>query len=61
MVIKVTCQVESYDEPARPSISVHSHWNIHRFVVLEVMGQTVTVKGNDLIAAINNCMNSGSI
>jgi hypothetical protein len=57
--IKNTSQIETYDEPAKPSIKVHSHWNRETLVVLEVGNEKVTVAGEDLIKAINNCMNVG--
>lgn len=57
--VKVTCEVKDYSEPAKPSIRVHSHWNINRFVEIEVKGEKYTVNGNDLKVAIDNCMNTG--
>lgn len=57
--IKNTAQVEAYDEPAKPSIKVHSHWNRREMVVIEVGDEKITVLGEDLIKAINNCMNVG--
>lgn len=57
--VKVTCEVKDYSEPAKPSIRVHSHWNINRFVEIEVKGERYTVNGNDLKVAIDNCMNTG--
>ena len=57
--IKVTCEVKTYDEPAKPDIRVHSHWNESSKIVLEIGEQKITVVARDLIAAVNNCANSG--
>ncbi len=57
-MIKVTSQVESYDEPRKPSIKVHSHWVDSDRVVLEIEGITVTVIARDLKAAIDNATNT---
>lgn len=57
--VKTTCQIETYDEPAKPSIKMHSHWNMESMVVLEVGEQMVTVLGRDLARAIQNCTNVG--
>lgn len=58
-LVKVSCQIHDYSEPAKESIKVHSHWNINRFVELEIDGKRYTVNGNELITAIQNCMNTG--
>lgn len=57
--VQTTCQIETYDEPAKPSIKIHSHWNRASMVVLEVGDQTVTVLAADLKRAIENCTNVG--
>lgn len=57
-MIKVTCEVPNCDEPAKHSIRVHSHWNNNNLIVLEVGDEKVTVKGDDLQAAIKNCTNT---
>lgn len=59
-MIKVTSQLTTYDDTARQSVKVHSHWSDKRKVVLEVEGQSVTVIGQDLKAAIDNAMNRGA-
>lgn len=51
-LVKVTCQIHDYSEPAKESLKVHSHWNINRFVELEIDGKRYTVNGNELITAI---------
>lgn len=58
-MVKVTCQIEDYSESRKESLKIHSHWNIKRFVELEIDGKRYTVNGNDLKTAIDNCMNTG--
>jgi hypothetical protein len=58
-MIKVTCQVETYDEPRKPSIKVHAHWNENKKVVIEIGDEKVTVLVDDIIAAVQNCSNTG--
>ena len=60
-MIKVTCQLEDYSSPAMPSIKVHNHWNTKRQIELEVDGKRYTVDGQDLITAVENCMNTNSL
>ena len=55
---KVTCQIESYDEPKKPSVFVKSHWNSPKFVHIEFDGKEVTVSATDLIEAIKNAVNT---
>ena len=57
--IKNTAEVNTYNEPGRPNIRVHSHWNRREFVELEINGERVVVVGTDLKNAIDNCMNVG--
>lgn len=57
--VKVTCEVRTYDEPAKPDIKVHSHWNDSGKIVIEIGDETITVVSNDLITAIKNCSNTG--
>jgi hypothetical protein len=59
MRIKVTCEVPTTDNPAKPSIRVHSHWNDRGLVVIEIGDKSVTVEGDNLIAAIDNAMRTG--
>ena len=54
--MKITAEIKDYSELAKPSIRVHNHWNIGRFVELEVNGERYTVKGSELISAINRCI-----
>lgn len=56
-MIKVTCQIPDYSDPAKPEIKVHSHWNIGGFVEIEADGIRYTVNGADLITAVQNAMN----
>ena len=55
MAIKVTCEVQTYDNPAKPSIRVHSSWYDDK-VEIEVEGKRYTVIGKDLITAIEDAM-----
>ena len=56
MMIRVTCDVQTYDDPAKPHIRVHSHWYDDKRVVVEVNGERYTVIGKDLITAIEDAM-----
>lgn len=56
--IKVTCKLNSYDNPVKPSVNVHSHWNDDDLIVIEYMEEKITLVGKDLKAAIDNCMNT---
>lgn len=56
--MKITCELRDYSEPAQPSIKVNAHWNLQRFVELEIEGKKYTVLGQELIEAVKNCMNS---
>jgi hypothetical protein len=58
-MLKVTNEVSTYDEPAKPDIRVHSHWAMSDRVVIEIEGKTVTVIADDMIRAINNATNKG--
>jgi hypothetical protein len=57
-LIKVTCKVEAYDEPAKSSITVHSHWYDSSKVEIVIGEEIRTVLARDLIAAVNNCTNT---
>jgi hypothetical protein len=41
-----------------PHIEVVSHWNSNSLVILKFDSQSLTVKATDLIAAINNAINT---
>ena len=56
-MIKVTCKVEAYDEPAKSSITVNNHWYDNEKVEIIIGEEKRTVLARDLIAAINNCTN----
>ena len=56
--MKVTTEINDYSEPAKIPIRVHSHWEYGHMVELEVNGERYTVKGRELISAINRCMRS---
>jgi hypothetical protein len=48
---EVTSRVQTYDEPAKPSILVHNHWCDRSRVVLEIGTERRTVLAVDLIKA----------
>ena len=54
--MKITAKINDYSEPAKTPILVHNHWNYGDMVELEVNGERYTVKGSELISAINRCM-----
>jgi hypothetical protein len=45
--------------PMKESISIRSHTDNHRWVVLQVDGKKITVNASDLEAAIRNAQNTG--
>ena len=51
--------VKTYEESKCDSVKVQSHWNREAFVVLQIGDHSVTVLGEDLKRAIQNCMNVG--
>jgi hypothetical protein len=57
-MIKVTCQVENYDDPRKVPLMVRAHWNDNNMVVLEIDEKKYTILARDLQAAIINCQNS---
>ena len=56
-MIKVSCEVQNYDNPSKQDLFVHNHWNDDRMVVLEINGERFTVSAEDLQKAIANCTN----
>lgn len=58
MVVKVTCQIDTYNEPAKENIKIHNHWNRNEMVELEINNQRYTVLAKELKAAIDNCTNT---
>lgn len=58
MSIKVTNEIPTYDDPAKPSVRVHSHWNDPDMVVIEFDGRKVTVLAREAKAAIDNATNT---
>lgn len=52
--MKITAEINDYSEPEKTPIRIHNH--IGSFVTLEVNGERYTVKGIELISAINQCM-----
>ena len=59
MPVKVTNELNSYDEPAKTSVLIHSHWNEPKKIVIEFRGgEKRTVVAEELIAAIKNATNT---
>jgi hypothetical protein len=54
-MIEVRCIVETYDTKHTLPITVHSHWNESRKIVLEVNGLKYEIMADELIQAIQNC------
>lgn len=54
--MKITAEINDYSNPSKTSIRVHNHWSNGDMVELEVNGERYTVKGSELISAINRCM-----
>jgi len=57
-MIKVTCEVPTYDPVVKPSIKVHSHWDDPRVVVIDFGDDQRMVKAKELHAAIDNAVNT---
>lgn len=57
-MIKVTNELPTYDDPAKPNLRVHSHWNDPNLVVIEIDGKNVTVVAHEATAAIENATNT---
>lgn len=54
--MKITAEINDYSNPSKTPIRVHNHWNHGEMVELEVNEVRYTVKGSELISAINRCM-----
>ena len=55
--MNVTCEINDYSNPVQPKIKVHNAWCYSDTMVeLEVEGKRYTVKGIELIWAINKCL-----
>lgn len=55
--MNITCEINDYSKPAQPKIRVHNSWNYKDTMVeLEVDGKRYTIKGRELISAINKCL-----
>lgn len=57
-MIKVKCEVNTYDKPKKPLVLVRSHWNRNSMIVIEIGDIEVTVIAEDLKAAIDNATNT---
>ena len=60
-MVKVTCKITDYSNPAKPEIIVHNHWNNQGFVEIEVEGERFTILGQDMIEAVKNAMNTNKV
>lgn len=59
MAIKVTNELNTYDEPSKTSVRIHSHWNESKKIVIEfVGGEKRTLIASELLAAIKNATNT---
>ena len=56
--IKVTCEIGSYDNPAKTRILIHSHWHRNDMIEIEIGDEKRMVQGNDVIEAVRNAMNT---
>ena len=54
--MNVTCEINDYSNPSQPSIKIHNDWCDGDKVELEVEGKRYTVKGTELIGAVNKCL-----
>lgn len=57
-MIKVTNEVPTYDDPAKPAIRVHSHWNRNNMVVIDFGDDLRTVDVAEMMAALKNANNT---
>lgn len=57
--VRVTCEVDTCNDTAKPSIRIHNHRNRNDCVELEVDGNRYVVSGKEMKIAIDNCMNAG--
>lgn len=61
-MVRVTCRVDSYDDPMKPSVLIESHWNSDRFIVLTAQDGDrpvkVTLHAAQLVAAVKNATNT---
>lgn len=59
MAIKVTNELNTYDEPSKTPVRIHSHWNEPKKIVIEFLGgEKRTVIASELLAAIKNATNT---
>lgn len=59
--MKVTSEINNYDDPQNTLVRIHSHWSDKKKVVIEfVGGEKRTVLAKELIAAVENAQNTSS-
>ena len=54
-MVKVTCQVESCDNPVQSSIYISSHWRSKRLVTILIGNETREVDADEMLKSINHC------
>ena len=54
--MKITAEINDYSNPSKTHIRVHNHWCHHDMVELEINEVRFTIKGSELISAINRCL-----
>jgi len=65
--MKVECEIAVYEEDGKNpgndphEFFVRSHWNERNKVVISYKGNSVTVLGDELKAAVDNAMNKGTL
>lgn len=57
-MLKVTCEVTDYSDPAKASMRVNSDWNDPRFVELRIGNEVRRVYAADLKSAVDNASNT---
>ena len=50
--MKVTCEIEDYSNPAKPSIRIHNAWNDNGRIELEVNGERYVVSAAEIKSAV---------
>lgn len=61
--IKVTSVVNASGEKAestQENLTIKSHWLTKKAIVIHLGNEVITVDGNDLKMAVDNCTNAGS-
>lgn len=56
-MIKINCEIKTYVNYKEKYINIRNYPSDTHCVELEVDGERYVINGNDLIVAINNCLN----